>query len=176
MQPAIQQIQRYSAAEENIPLSWSIDRTPNPNYLYDIINNNTRNYRVSNINSLLPNISVGYLLQPNIYNEYHDSNFIVISHPENRRDPTIPVINVIMDTTLEVKDEEKNCCICFEHKEKSEICKLICNHSFCGDCLDNTIETFKSRNLVSCCPLCRDKISIITVQTDVNKELFSKHT
>ena len=177
MQSAIQQIQRYSAQEEPIALSWSIDRIPNPNYLNDIINNNyinNTNYRINDLNNLLPHVSAGNFIQHNIYNDYNASDYIINHYPENQA-VTVPIINVVLDNTLEITVEEENCCICFEEKEKSEICKLICNHTFCGACLDNTIKTFKNRNVKICCPLCRDEIRIITVQTDVNRELLSKY-
>jgi hypothetical protein len=61
---------------------------------------------------------------------------------------------------IEISEEENKCCVCFESREKEEICRLNCAHSFCGSCVNRILET----QLSVCCPLCRVAVVNITAQ------------
>ena len=72
---------------------------------------------------------------------------------------------------LEKEEQQQNdrdceCSICFESYKKDKIVKLNCNHTFCGDCVIETIKTTKLAN--ARCALCRADIkTIITYATEV---------
>jgi len=85
----------------------------------------------------------------------------------------IPTIEVTIDSTIEITEEQEDCCICFEKKDKNEICRLNCSHTFCGQCIDNTINNCIPKNIASSCPLCRVVIQKITVKTIFNYELLA---
>jgi DNA-directed RNA polymerase subunit M/transcription elongation factor TFIIS len=53
--------------------------------------------------------------------------------------------------------EPTKCSICLTGIEGRE-CKLICNHSFCIECLDQWIKSCKSKNHLVSCPNCRTEI------------------
>lgn len=65
-------------------------------------------------------------------------------------------------------NEIKNCIICMEDKEECLFMKLICNHEFCAPCVKNvlktTIQTPQIHRTMPMCPLCRTRITTITVK------------
>jgi len=54
------------------------------------------------------------------------------------------------------------CNICYETYDIKEFVKLNCNHSFCKDCIKNTIKTTTNINSVRCA-LCREVVNEIKV-------------
>lgn len=147
-------------------VGWIIDRTPD----YNIINSIQINqpvyeaylrdryfeYQFSQITEALNNGTIQF--QPN------DEEFIPFD-PEPQPPPIIQ-INVNQFPVLE---EDKNCCVCMEFKETSQICNLNCNHKFCGQCISTHIR----RNIQEpCCPLCRNNITNISVQNDNIRQIF----
>ena len=76
-------------------------------------------------------------------------------------------IDIICEN-IEISDEEQNCCICMEEREKDDICRFTCQHVFCGTCI---IDILKTQNSV-CCPLCREIVTnIITQQNNIQNKL-----
>jgi len=75
----------------------------------------------------------------------------------------------ILCKNIEISEEEQNCCICMvEEREKKDICRFNCQHSFCGTCI---IDILKTQNSV-CCPLCREMVTnIITQQNTIQNKL-----
>lgn len=74
----------------------------------------------------------------------------------------------IVCKNIEILKEEQNCCICMEDREKNDICRFNCEHSFCGTCI---IDILKTQNTV-CCPLCREIVTnIITQQNTIQNKL-----
>ena len=65
-----------------------------------------------------------------------------------------------------VSEEEQNCCVCIEIREKDEICRFNCQHTFCGECINNIMKT----QTTLCCPICRTNIINITVQKNKIQE------
>jgi hypothetical protein len=62
---------------------------------------------------------------------------------------------------LNISEEDRNCCICMETKDKIEICQINCGHKFCGECISHHIERIHTNSV---CPLCRTDIKILTRQ------------
>jgi hypothetical protein len=69
-----------------------------------------------------------------------------------------------------VSEEDQNCCVCIETREKDEIGRFNCKHTFCGDCINNIMKTQKT----VCCPICRMNITNITVQKNTIQEKLEK--
>jgi hypothetical protein len=61
-----------------------------------------------------------------------------------------------------VSEEERDCPICIETREKEEISQVNCGHKFCAFCLTKYI---RNNNRLPYCPLCREIIDKITFQT-----------
>jgi len=219
MQSSIEEINQLNTGSSSpSTVTWSIDRTPDPNYLDNIITGNLINGHRNNINRTrwdhhnnLNNLNryqhntYNYSTTSNIYNGYdntiyNDRNYLVernentnsnilnTGNTENTNNTNdndngnILFVNVsndvdvLLEHDFEVTDEEQNCCVCFETKEKAEICRLNCSHTFCGLCIDSTINSFIVRNIESTCPLCRVSIESIYVQTAPNLHLLSKYS
>jgi hypothetical protein len=213
MQSAIQEINELPTDSSSpTTVTWSIDRTPDPNYLDNIIIGNlinghrnnitrTRWNHHNNLNNLnnLHHDSYNYNgYNNNIYNDRNylverndNTNFNILNtnntNNTNNTDNTSnngsipfvqvsPDVEVILEHEFEVTDEERDCCVCFEKKEKEEICRLNCSHTFCVLCIDKTISSFMVRNIESTCPLCRVTIDSVCVQTDSVAKLLSKYS
>jgi hypothetical protein len=138
-------------------VEWIIDRTPN----YNIINSIQINQPVYDVYYQFSQITEAnnetIQFQPN------DDEFI----PFNPK-PKPPNIQININK-FPISEEDKNCCICMEFKETSQICNVNCNHKFCGQC----ISTYIRRNIQEpCCPLCRNNITNISVQNDNIRQIF----
>lgn len=136
---------------------WIIDRTPN----YNIINSiqiNQPVYHIYNQFSQFTDINETILSQVNDDDEF-------IPFDPKPKSPNIP-INI---NKFPISKEDKNCCICMELKETSQICNLNCNHKFCGQCISTYIRRNKQK---PCCPLCRNNITNISVQNDNIQQIF----
>jgi hypothetical protein len=74
----------------------------------------------------------------------------------------------IICKNIEISEEEQNCCICMEEREKNDICRFTCQHSFCGTCIIDILKTQSS----ACCPLCREMVTnIITQKNNIQHKL-----
>jgi hypothetical protein len=132
---------------ETEEITWTIDRTPNPNYLNEILNEEIYNTR------FLRNITNIYDIEPTIRFDEKQQNIIVICEE------------------FEISDEELDCCICMETKDKNEICSLNCKHKFCGEC----VETCVKKPGIYTCSLCREDVTIITAQKNQIKEKINQY-
>jgi hypothetical protein len=81
----------------------------------------------------------------------------------------LDAVKVVVDA-FELEEGADECCICIEKREKVQMCKLGCNHTFCCECVSHIVKT---KSLTSCCGLCRKNIEKITVQNEEMKNLFS---
>lgn len=74
----------------------------------------------------------------------------------------------IICKNIEISEEEQNCCICMEDRDKIDICRFTCQHSFCGTCIIDILKT----QILACCPLCREMITnIVTQQNTIQNKL-----
>lgn len=136
-------------------VSWFIDREPD----YNLINFNNFN----NFNIIIPNSPRSITLFPSYFNG--DIGYNTRSQSLRRHPITVTV------TELEITEEQRECCICMNQKEKTDICSLQCSHTFCGECVKNTLKSYNEAN----CPLCRELILSVRVQTQENREKISEH-
>jgi hypothetical protein len=145
-------------------VSWFIDREPDYNLINLSIINNINNFNNFNINNFnIPNSPTSIALFPSYF--AGDIGYHTHSQPLRRHPITVTI------TELEITEEECDCCICFNHKEKREICRLQCSHSFCGECIKNTLKSYDEAK----CPLCREIIVSVRVQTEENREKISEY-
>jgi hypothetical protein len=79
-------------------------------------------------------------------------------------------INIILKK-IEIFEEDKNCCICMEDREKEDICCLNCNHLICGICTKHILKKFDTIS----CPLCRTSIANITTQIKSIQQELSEY-
>jgi hypothetical protein len=70
-----------------------------------------------------------------------------------------------------VSQEDRYCCVCMEtNMSQTDICKLNCGHKYCNNCMIQHINAHKN---ASVCPLCRVKISTVTVNSNDGLILFT---
>jgi hypothetical protein len=121
-------------------ITWYIDRNPDYSILNELNNINNENTYNNYINNIQPTIPFG---------EYKHNIIIICEY-------------------MEISNEDQNCCICMETREKNEICSLNCRHRFCEICVESCI---KKKSLYTC-SLCREPVEIISVQkTEIKEKL-----
>jgi hypothetical protein len=79
-------------------------------------------------------------------------------------------VNIICKN-IEISEEEQNCCICMEEREKNDICRFTCEHSFCETCI---IDILKTQISVSC-PLCREMVTNIVTQKNITQNKLKEY-
>lgn len=141
---------------------WFYDRIGDPN----IIEHNTIEYTIDGM------VNHDFTEEINS-NEYIDQNYI---DNLTRRFQTQSIINVVVpvevDENMVVPEEQRDCCICMETKEKSEICRINCAHTFCIDCCGGTMLSKFRRQEMLTCPLCREIVTSVCVKNIENKNKF----
>lgn len=110
-----------------------------------------RNINPFSINSMVYSVILNTDFNNSIYNDVEPTI------------PFAPLAEVVVVPDMAITEEEKHCCVCQEDRENTDICRLICMHTFCGDCVKNVMDRQKI------CPLCRAEISEIYVQNEENK-------
>lgn len=129
-------------------ITWTIDRTGDRNML-----------NLINLNSYDTNTTI----YTNVYQTSHNTLY-------NDVTPTIPFLQEKLITIyceeLEISDEDQNCCICMEKREKNDICELNCKHKFCGFCVEKCVKRPDTYN----CSLCREHVVKIVSQNIEIKE------
>jgi hypothetical protein len=81
----------------------------------------------------------------------------------------ICIICIILQP-LYISEEQQNCAICMETKEKDEICSFDCMHTFCKICIEKMIL----KNITISCPLCRKKVHFICTQKEEIQKIFNE--
>jgi len=81
----------------------------------------------------------------------------------------IDIICIILQP-LYISEEQQNCAICMETKEKDEICSFDCMHTFCKICIEKMIL----KNITISCPLCRKKVHFICTQKEEIQKIFNE--
>jgi hypothetical protein len=141
-----------NATSFNDLVPWTMDRTP------DIV--------TSDSDIVYP--TMPYVFAEEIFSTSRpDIIFNVNSLPSRMQQVTerrIKLRNlVVVCESIDLQEEDMECCICMEIQDKTDICKLSCNHTFCTSCIGNVI---KGNNLF--CALCREPYTKITTQTNEN--------
>lgn len=166
-------------------VTWTIDRVP----LYSVSNNPITNHYRDNDNLIesrhpIPFNNLNYNFRGYYTDNIFLSNFSIISNnilngtaifdendfeddfiPFPSSQPNNQSINFNIEKII-LTPEELNCCICMECHEEQQICKLNCQHTFCIACIDQHLKRNHS------CPLCREHISQITIQTIEARQLI----
>lgn len=62
---------------------------------------------------------------------------------------------------------DRSCCVCLEENEDDNFAKLNCDHIFCVVCVAKVMSTSRM-----CCPLCRENITRVAVQTEEHVPRF----
>lgn len=151
------------------PVEWSIDRTPSTFHIAVYSDNNV--YLPSRDSEVEDTFHLHYTELTRIRTFNHTIEF------PTRFDDFIPFEPLRWDpikTTIKefsVSEEEKNCCICYEIREISDVSQINCSHKFCGTCI---IEHISRNYNCPCCPLCRVKITHIIFQHQKYQDKFIK--
>lgn len=105
------------------------------------------------------------------FDEYDELEYINSISRNNKIIELPKLPKVIVNETMQISLEHRECCICMQEKEKSDICCLDCKHTFCVFCIKNMMEILnKYRKDIILCPLCRGKIEEIYVISNIIRE------
>jgi len=154
---------------------WYIDRMGSNRTIYPMnypIYNAISNTYISNDTGPTgPTGNTSYISNNNIITNFNNIDIdigIIYNDIPFIRTP----IEITLNDNLHITREQQDCCICMmEQIEKVNICKLNCNHTFCGLCVCNILS---KQDQTYNCPLCREEITKITVQTQENKNKLSE--
>jgi hypothetical protein len=148
--------------ETEEPVTWFIDRVGDPSIRNNINSINYTPYRY--INSY-------FIHELNSISDINNEDEFIISNEYeyilNDVQPSIffgPEVKIEVVVDMQINKEEEDCCVCQEDKKKTDICRLKCSHTFCGDCVKKIMVNQRI------CPLCRTEITGICVQNNENKE------
>ena len=133
-------------------ITWTIDRTPDMN----IFNNINNDY---------------YMMAEFVTNNQNNTSFRAIDAIPANFDDFIPFNSRCFEINVDQVvscDNDSTCCICIESKDNRQICQLNCNHQFCENC----IVIYVKNKTQTTCPLCRENITKIIVQTDETRDKF----
>jgi hypothetical protein len=138
----------FENTDTNIYVPWFIDRLPD----YNLINDHymTTEYNTNSEESIPTDDTMPHLISESI--QPLSDDFIPFQ--------TIPIIEIFVKKFL-IYNDEYSCCICCETKTIEQICQLNCNHKFCEGCTSYYLKN----NRLPTCPLCRETITKIIVQT-----------
>lgn len=154
--PQISPISVASPLSDDIDVSWFVDREPDHNIPRLLDDNNIIDYTYyDNYNNYIDII-------------YNEIAYQIITIP-NLHQSDIFTIDVKYKF-LEISEEDQNCCICMETREKEDICQFNCNHNLCEICVIDLLN--KNKNAT--CPLCREKIKTIKTQKEEIKDKINK--
>lgn len=159
--------------DNQLNIDWVIDRRPDHN-LINIINNRNEFDDINFINNL-QNIrnqhfheqfarATQALINGRINIQPNEDDFI----PFEAEPPQAPVVETEVQE-IQISEEERDCPICYEIKEREEISQLNCGHKFCGDCITEHVRRHRREPR---CPFCRVNITHITFQTHIQEEHF----
>jgi hypothetical protein len=84
---------------------------------------------------------------------------------ESRENRKLNILSLI--ETNNNMDENCECNICWDEKEKNKFVKFNCNHEFCKDCVIKSLRSEQRDK--PCCALCRTEVKSITSRTSLVK-------
>ena len=110
------------------------------------------------------------------------AHFVVNKKFSYCKDPKIH-IRVLENTNTNTNTKEMYttfCGICLEDVKSCETASFNCNHSFCGNCVIQTLVHSKNKSQLNCY-LCREKVETINIYDDKNiydrlKETLRTHS
>ena len=144
---------------------------------------NSQNSQIINNSIITPESEIGWFIDRSPRSVLEINNYIYYNNLQTIIYNELPIIYndfqpvprahrvEIQVVELEITEEQQECCICMDQKENIDICCLQCPHSFCGDCLTTTLKSYNEAK----CPLCRETIQTIRVQTEENRVKISEH-
>jgi hypothetical protein len=157
-------------------VSWFIDRTGDSSITHNEIYFN--NYLINAMQrSMINNRNRSIVIQ-NSLNEINQqverntdiSGNIMFNDLELNKN-----IEINVNEDLEITEEQRECCVCMETKDKPDICLINnCAHTFCVDCCSKTMITKNKRQEIMTCPLCRADVVSISVKNIESKDKFIK--
>ena len=182
---------------------WTIDTTPTYNNIINIMNdamdiednnminmlntnmayavNNDMNFNEEDMNYIQDSSTASgnwYYNYSLFHNNNNNNNMMELETPDfiPFEPGAIPFETERIDiaTVLEqfqVSQEDRCCCVCMEtNMSQTDICKLNCGHKYCNNCMIQHINAHRNASL---CPLCRGKISTVTVNSNDGQILFT---
>jgi len=141
-------------------ISWFIDRTGDR--FINVIGSTSLNSITYFINSVDQ-------LQGNIISSNDTSGNIMFNDLDFNKH-----IEISVDENLEITEEQRECCICMETKEKTDVCRINCGHTFCVKCCNESFHTKNRQGETMTCPLCRESVVSISVKNIESKDTFIK--
>ena len=139
-------------------ISWFIDRTGDR--FINVIGSTSLNSITYFINSVDQ-------LQGNIISSNDTSGNIMFNDLDFNKH-----IEISVDENLEITEEQRECCICMETKEKTDVCRINCGHTFCVKCCNESFCTKNRQGETMTCPLCRESVVSISVKNIESKDTF----
>jgi hypothetical protein len=130
-------------------IEWIIDRRPDIDMTHSF-------------SDFIRNINEDFQLTLTENDNIDEEDFIPFDYTDIQHNNTQSILNETEVRNISITEEERNCPICFETKEREEISQINCGHKFCTNCLTKYIRI---NNRLPCCPLCRVIIVKITFQT-----------
>jgi hypothetical protein len=74
-------------------------------------------------------------------------------------------IQVVLDKDSKKECSDFGCAICLDTRTSKDGCFVLsCKHEFCGTCMNEFLNDYRSKTSDPACALCRGKISGITVK------------
>ena len=161
-EPTISDTETLAASPTGV--TWFIDRNGYDN----TINNNIYfgNYMVNEMRRNINNENITSLYEIPFNYNYDTSGNMMFNELELNKN-----IEIIVNEDIEVTEEQRECCICMETKEKSDICRINCAHTFCVDCCQTIANKFRNHEILKC-PLCRTDVTSIQVKNIESKDKF----
>ena len=81
------------------------------------------------------------------------------------------ILSSVENNENENINENCECNICWEEKEKTNFVKFGCSHEFCKDCVIKTLRT--DQREIPCCALCRAEVKLIVSRTNLVQSEFA---
>ena len=156
-----------------ITLDFAIDRMPTINNTLSFIINDLNFTQINDLNFTMNDMN--FTINDMNFTNYEMNYINVLTNSVNVSDfiPFVPerILITVLTEDFQIHTEDLYCCVCMETMiEPTNICKLNCGHKYCNNCMLQHINANKNSSL---CPLCRIKISIVSIKTNDTHNLFT---
>lgn len=129
---------------------------PNNNYINLNINEN-----ISYINNINENIDINENMDNIIQSLILLNSIGSLTRNQSRRID----IDIKLEETQVVIEENKECCICYEEHMCYNFVTLDCKHEFCKNCIKTQLKNITTSNTLRC-GLCRHNVKCLEVKTN----------